>query len=205
MKTKSILIFSIVIFIFLSTSIAYAVTSESPFNALKRNFIMLTEKLKDGNLSRDEKIAAYEERKKVLEKYNEEIEKSKSSSEELKKLELKKERDDILKDIVDTHRITAEDYTVLEFDQLNDFFSGKIEGFEDNAFLEKAKPIINEFYFYKDIQKGNKRPFIMVKKDSSDILVIYKDYQGNNIVQKAETTNDTWEKSKETKQGKVFK
>ncbi len=204
MKTRSILILSIVVFILLSTSIAYAVTSENPFNVFKRNFIMLTEKLKDNNLSRDEKIAAYEERKRVLEQYNEEIGNSKSSSEELKKLELKKERDDILKDIVATHKITIEDYTVLEFDQLNDFFSGKIEGFEDKDFLEKAKPIINEFYFYKDVQKGNKRPFIIVKQDSSEILVIYKDYQGNNVVQKAEKANDTWEKSKETKQGKVF-
>ena len=196
MKIRNILILSMVVFILLLTSIAYAVTSENPFEALKSKFILLTEKLKDDNLSRDEKIAAYDERKKVMEQYKEEIDKSKSSSEDFKKLELQKERDDILKDIIDAHKITVEDYTILEFNRLNDFFSGKIEGFEDKDFLEKAKPLINEFYFYKDVQKGNKRPFIMVKKDTSEILVIYKDYQGNNVVQKAKKANDTWEKSK---------
>ncbi len=204
MKTRNILILSIVVFILLSTSIAYAVTVGNPLEALKSNFITLTEKLEDDNLSRDEKIAVYEERKKVLEQYKEEIDKSKSSLADTRNSKLKEKRDKILSDIVDTHKINDEDYLVLEFSQLNDFLSGKIEGFEDKDFLKEAEPIINEFYFYEDVQKGNKRPSIMVKKDATEILVVYKDYQGNNVVQKAENISGVWEKSKKTKQGKIF-
>lgn len=151
-----------------------------------------------------EKIAKADAlQKKISEMKNDKQTKALTQEQKAHIDKLKIIRDDVWQDIKNSSNISEDLYLTLEFQQLKSFFSGEFEEFTDKDFLKEAEPIVYKFYFYEDVQVGNTKPFILIKKDMKEILVPYKDKDGNNVIQRAVQENGVWKQTVESKAGKL--
>ena len=102
-------------------------------------------------------------------------------------------------DIKSEYEIDEQQYTIFNMDNLSTLLTGEVEKFSDKDYLDKIRPMIEQYVF--NAPKYSTSPVILVKNDKSEIIVAYKDNDGNNILKKANKVNDEWVKTEEIKKG----
>jgi hypothetical protein len=193
MKNKKVLLISLagVFLISLSTILVFADTDNNKDDVALRGG-------KQGDLNT---VEAKLDRLKELKAKSEANKKALTEEQKAYESKLKAIREDVWQDIKATHDINEDEYLVLEYSQFNVFFKGELEGFSDKEFLKQVQPIINSYYF--NLTSGSTRPFVLIKKDSSEVAVAYKDKEGSNLLFKAKKDGSDWVETKEVKKGKT--
>lgn len=133
---------------------------------------------------------------------NEEVSKLMDNEEVKMKRENKETRlDNIWDEIKTLYNIDERDYIKVT---LEDIHKGKLKEksaiFNDEKFLSDFNSAYNEFN--SELKKGSSMPNLLVKKDKSEILYVFKDGEGNDILLAKKAVASGWEVTKESKKGK---
>ncbi len=94
---------------------------------------------------------------------------------------------------------TKDDYIILSLEEVNEFRSGSF-GIDDSELRNKIADKFDELYENPPI--GSTEPMYMVKKDGSEIMVLYKEENGTNVMNFAKFRDGEWEKGQESSKGK---
>lgn len=113
--------------------------------------------------------------------------------------DMNKELEIVKEDIKKTHELSGQDYLEIDLNNIASFTQGKVTGFSDIEFTQTASTII--FKAIENSPIGSLKPIILVKKDKTEILVAYKDKDGNNVLEKSKKFEDGWKSEKSSKIG----
>jgi len=86
----------------------------------------------------------------------------------------------IWQDIKKTHKIDEVQYIELDVPKLNQFLSGKLEGYTDKDLIEQMNKILANNLM--NIQVGSTEPKILLNKNSKEIVFAYKESDGKNTL-----------------------
>lgn len=106
---------------------------------------------------------------------------------------VKKMMDKYYEEIKIVNGIDDSKYIKLEFSDLNSLFSGEYADISDSQYLSSLQPVLERIM--SDLPLGSTEPFLLFKKDKSEVLVAFKDKDGNNIIKKALFNGKSWSES----------
>lgn len=115
--------------------------------------------------------------------------------------DMNKEFENVKQDIKKTHQINTKDYVEIDLNDLSSFTQGTLTGFNDKEFTQTASTVI--FKAMNDSPVGSLKPIVLVKNDKKEILVAYKDNDGNNILEKSQKLENGWKTEKSSKNGSL--
>ena len=174
MNRKKVVIISISLLVLISlASISYASFKMS------REFVYKQEKQIE---ERIKEVKAQEDEQKV----------------EIQKAKVSERLSDAWSDIKKSHQIEDNDFIKLNLEQTISFLNGKLEGYSQE-YLDGVQSTINDIIL--NAPTGSTEPIVLIQKDSTQILIAYKESGGDNTIVKLNQVENNWITTKETKKG----